>query len=368
MEFLSIDGNQINKLPSEIGSMVGLTDLWVGNNKITSLTSEIGNLKILETLLLNDNKLESLPAEITNLLNLKDFWLHDNKLKSFPEELTSLIKLENLVLDYSSDYNIPPNIKIKQRGHFSGDDILSLYHFEVEIVNSLNALKTSITTSEDMGCDVKSLDGIKENCDKYLEKKEYSRALDEIQKGVKKVDSLQYEAAERMFSESKLMVIEAKKVEIDTSYEKDWLKKAKEYFADKDYVSTYKYSKWAFDDADKKIKIRQNAYDAISKSAGIVAEDKKIKLDVKDEMNTLLVAKELFENNEYEKAFNEANKILSVRESKLKYDDSTADLPIGKILDIWNGEVEKLFNDTITHLGKAEENEQNENWEQASLQ
>ena len=60
---LGLDGNQISELPTEIGTLTGLTYLELSNNAITSLPTEIGALTGLRALYLDNNELTGVPAE-----------------------------------------------------------------------------------------------------------------------------------------------------------------------------------------------------------------------------------------------------------------------------------------------------------------
>jgi len=68
------------------------------------LPTEIGNLRNLENLFLENNQLQSLPAEIGNLRNLRNLDLLNNKLQSLPFEFLNI--KEKLIIDESSyDFN-----------------------------------------------------------------------------------------------------------------------------------------------------------------------------------------------------------------------------------------------------------------------
>ncbi|OUX29544.1 MAG: hypothetical protein CBE24_08305, partial [bacterium TMED264] len=58
------------EIPSEIGQLVNMTDLFLGGNDLTIIPPQIGNLINLRSLYLYDNDFTSIPSEIGNLINL----------------------------------------------------------------------------------------------------------------------------------------------------------------------------------------------------------------------------------------------------------------------------------------------------------
>ena len=60
---LGLDGNQISELPTELGTLTGLTLLFLNDNAITALPTDIGALTGLTVLRLQDNQLTGVPAE-----------------------------------------------------------------------------------------------------------------------------------------------------------------------------------------------------------------------------------------------------------------------------------------------------------------
>ena len=89
------------EIPSEIGQLIYLTDLYLGGNQLTSIPNEIGNLVNLQSLFLYDNQLISIPSEIGNLNNLRTLDVGYNQITELPNELFSLINLEVLRLEHN---------------------------------------------------------------------------------------------------------------------------------------------------------------------------------------------------------------------------------------------------------------------------
>ena len=88
-------------IPSEIGSLTNLTELYLQSNHLTgSIPLEIGNLTDLTHLWLSDNLItDSIPPEIGNLINLTWLDLTLNELTgSIPPEIGNLTNLEWLYL------------------------------------------------------------------------------------------------------------------------------------------------------------------------------------------------------------------------------------------------------------------------------
>ena len=80
----------LDYIPSEIGELTNLLELYLNYNNLTSLPESIGNLSNLEELNVSYNKLEILPESIENLENLEVLSLHDNLLISLSENLCNL--------------------------------------------------------------------------------------------------------------------------------------------------------------------------------------------------------------------------------------------------------------------------------------
>jgi Leucine-rich repeat (LRR) protein len=99
---LFLDTNKLTgKIPTEIGQLVNLNELFLYNNKLTGkIPTEIGQLVNLNTLSLDHNKLTGkIPTEIVQLVNLNDLSLNDNKLTGkIPTEIGQLVNLNQLYL------------------------------------------------------------------------------------------------------------------------------------------------------------------------------------------------------------------------------------------------------------------------------
>ena len=63
LKTLSLDGNQISELPTEIGTLTGLVELRLNENAITAVPTELAALTGLVVLYLDNNQLTGVPAE-----------------------------------------------------------------------------------------------------------------------------------------------------------------------------------------------------------------------------------------------------------------------------------------------------------------
>ena len=104
---LSYDVGLDGKIPPELGSLTGLTDLRLHSGVRGTIPSELGNLVNLTYLDLSDNTLiGEIPVELGNLTQLEYLDLSGNRLGGeIPEELSELWRLEYIYLysRYSRD-------------------------------------------------------------------------------------------------------------------------------------------------------------------------------------------------------------------------------------------------------------------------
>ncbi|PIK48423.1 hypothetical protein BSL78_14724 [Apostichopus japonicus] len=119
---LDLTHNKLQELPSEIGYMSSLEQLYlrhnqltelpvfkttdllkelhVGNNRIESLSLEfLQSIPGISVLDLRDNKISTLPEEITCLQKLQRLDLTNNNLSSLPFKLGTLANLKSLILE-----------------------------------------------------------------------------------------------------------------------------------------------------------------------------------------------------------------------------------------------------------------------------
>lgn len=93
---LYLNENRIRCIPTEFGQLAALVTLTLGRNPIEYLPTEIGRLKQLECLSLTRGKLRALPAEIGSCCNLRELFLCSNHISCLPPEVGRLSRLTHL--------------------------------------------------------------------------------------------------------------------------------------------------------------------------------------------------------------------------------------------------------------------------------
>ena len=104
---LDMSDYDLTNLPSSIGNLTQLRELYLSNNKLKSLPSQIGNLRKLKYLDLASNDLTKLPSSIGNLTKLRELDLGVNQLTSLPESIGNLTQLKELDLNYNNLNSLP---------------------------------------------------------------------------------------------------------------------------------------------------------------------------------------------------------------------------------------------------------------------
>jgi Leucine-rich repeat (LRR) protein len=107
---LNINGLHLKTVPSEIGQLSQLAELYLFNNQITSVPDEIGQLPTLEFLNLSDNQITSIPVALAQLSQLSQLYLDCNKITNIPDALAQLPTLEFLNLSDNQITSIPDAI------------------------------------------------------------------------------------------------------------------------------------------------------------------------------------------------------------------------------------------------------------------
>ncbi len=80
VDSLGLSDKRLTTLPSEIGNLTNLTELWLSDNQLTALPPKIGNVTKLITLDLSENQLTSIPVELCSLNQLKYLNFSSNKI------------------------------------------------------------------------------------------------------------------------------------------------------------------------------------------------------------------------------------------------------------------------------------------------
>jgi Leucine rich repeat len=133
--------NRLTALPPEIGQLMALRRLDLGDNQLTALPSEIGQLTALEELYLRVNQLTALPREIGRLTSLQQLNLNSNQLKALPPEIGWLTALQQLNLNSNQLKALPPEIGqlTVQELDLSGNH-LTVLPPEIRLVTALRSL------------------------------------------------------------------------------------------------------------------------------------------------------------------------------------------------------------------------------------
>ena len=106
LEHLSLSFNSLSNLPPTIGSLENLISLDAELNLLSSLPDEIADLDSLVTLNLANNQLSELP-NLSTLDNLENFYVNYNSLSYLPSSMTSLESLRILNLDSNQLTELP---------------------------------------------------------------------------------------------------------------------------------------------------------------------------------------------------------------------------------------------------------------------
>ncbi|XP_076099969.1 uncharacterized protein LOC143069295 [Mytilus galloprovincialis] len=115
LTLLNLAQNKLTNLPSEIGCLRGLTDLFIDHNNITIIPDSLGSLVNLESLNLSFNQIYTLPDTICSLQNLKVLKADHNNMEDIPKCIGQLHRLVKLYLEYNKlEYF---NIKCSSLGH-----------------------------------------------------------------------------------------------------------------------------------------------------------------------------------------------------------------------------------------------------------
>lgn len=107
---LSLSSKSLTRLSVNIGNVVSLRDLDLGDNLLSTLPGKIGNLSQLEKLDASLNKLGILPESIGNLFKLNHLNLSANQLRHLPESIGNLSRLTSLYLSSNQLEALPESM------------------------------------------------------------------------------------------------------------------------------------------------------------------------------------------------------------------------------------------------------------------
>lgn len=87
---LDLAGRGITALPTQVGELTALQELYLGGNALSVLPTTIGNLTQLRKLWVQENRLTGLPESIGELTNLVELSLSSNRLSDLPISILNL--------------------------------------------------------------------------------------------------------------------------------------------------------------------------------------------------------------------------------------------------------------------------------------
>jgi len=99
----------LTHVPTTIGNLKNLEELYLYSGKFLAFPAEIGNLSSLKTLVIRSMELTELPTTIGNLMSLKKLQI-ESRLKTLPAEIGNLTQLEEFELWNTNLEALPPEI------------------------------------------------------------------------------------------------------------------------------------------------------------------------------------------------------------------------------------------------------------------
>lgn len=115
---LSIGGNNIEKLPENIG-ILQCTNLNLGKNKLSSLPASFADLKQVHHLIFYENEFVTIPEEIAGFNNLQHLDFYKNHIKEIPDFVGNYENLRYLYLSYNEVETIPDTLRnLKNLNYF----------------------------------------------------------------------------------------------------------------------------------------------------------------------------------------------------------------------------------------------------------
>ena len=115
---LSIGGNNIEKLPENIG-ILQCTNLNLGKNKLNSLPASFADLQQVHHLIFYENEFVTIPEEISGFDNLQHLDFYKNHIKEIPDFIGNYENLHYLYLSYNEIEVIPDTLRnLKNLNYF----------------------------------------------------------------------------------------------------------------------------------------------------------------------------------------------------------------------------------------------------------
>ena len=111
-DIVILNYNQFAVFPASVLSIPNLKQLSMNGNKIGSLPSEMGRHIVLEVLHLSKNRINVLPDSLVEIGSLRCIWLDYNKLSSLPPNFHRLTMLKEIKMEGNIDMVYPPLVKV----------------------------------------------------------------------------------------------------------------------------------------------------------------------------------------------------------------------------------------------------------------
>lgn len=105
---ITLQNNMLTELPSDIGSLKNIEDLYLFGNNLTTIPETIGDLTQLQELDLYNNQLQTLPTQIGRLVALKRLNLDNNQLQTIPNDIVNLSQLQVFTFRDNPQLQISP--------------------------------------------------------------------------------------------------------------------------------------------------------------------------------------------------------------------------------------------------------------------
>ncbi|HMV48752.1 MAG TPA: COR domain-containing protein, partial [Blastocatellia bacterium] len=147
LQYLNLSSNQLKELPTSIEKLTNLWGLDLSGNQLTKLPISIEKLTNLKVLDLNSNQLTELPTSIEKLTNLQVLYLSSNQLTELPSEIENLEQLWHISLD-NNPLGFPP-LSIAKGGmeevrNYLAQEVVPLWVAKMVVVGQGRVGKTSL--------------------------------------------------------------------------------------------------------------------------------------------------------------------------------------------------------------------------------
>ncbi len=121
LHLLGLSNNNISKLPSSIGEMDVLYELYATNNKILELPESIGDMDVLEVLALDNNLLSTVPSSLADITALGYLGVMNNQIEELPESFGNL-QCDTLLMTGNMIKELPANLANQTLDYLWVDD------------------------------------------------------------------------------------------------------------------------------------------------------------------------------------------------------------------------------------------------------